>query len=207
MDGFETRKLVIAAAAIALLAGCNGGSATTPASSAPHSTPRVVATPALTETATPSLAAAPAPTPTRTVAPSASSAAERDSLPSEFVGTWEMVPREKWCAGKDCGIALVIEACALGERCGSLIEAQQPACEFPLTFAEAGLGPILPSVSAPAPAPRVPCPGCVTLDASLAAGPGCHGHFGSGQLLRFDSAGRLQWSTGDGWSAELERAP
>jgi hypothetical protein len=117
-----------------------------------------------------------------------------------------MVPGGKWCDAKDCGIALVIEACALGDRCGSLIEAQQPSCEFPLVYAGAGLGGAPVSTESPAPT-RVPCAGCVEFDASVDAGPGCHGHFGAGQILYFDSDGRMKWFTADGWNAELERAP
>lgn len=204
MGGREARTLFTAMAFLALLAGCSAGSTKPPASPASPSATAAVATP------TASAPSTPGPTPTApataapTAAPSASGEAERDSLPSEFVGTWEMVPGEKWCAGDDCGIVLVIEACAIGDECGSLIEAQQPSCKFPLVYTGAGHTCSCSGLSCSC---SEPCPGCVRFDASVDAGPGCDGHFGSGQTLRFASDGTLEWFTGDGWSAQLEPAP
>jgi hypothetical protein len=58
------------------------------------------------------------------------------TLPPELLGTWAPDGDES-CSG--CGaVTFAIGPCSLGERCGTLIEADQPACRFPLVFATTG---------------------------------------------------------------------
>jgi hypothetical protein len=54
------------------------------------------------------------------------------ALPPGLLGTWAMDGDEGCCGWGD--VTFVLGPCSLGERCGSLIEEDQPACHFPLVF-------------------------------------------------------------------------
>ena len=53
-------------------------------------------------------------------------------LPAELQGTWAMRPVEG--SSGLAGVTFAIGPCSLGERCGSILDADQPACRFPLVF-------------------------------------------------------------------------
>jgi len=63
------------------------------------------------------------------------------NLPPELLGTWVLEwaiqgPGQAGCFPREpCpSVTFVIGPCSLGERCGSLIEADQPGCRYPLVF-------------------------------------------------------------------------
>ena len=67
------------------------------------------------------------------------------TIPPELLGTWVLEwaiqgPGTVGCSPPEpCpSVTFVIGPCSLGERCGSLIEADKPGCRFPLVFGTVG---------------------------------------------------------------------
>jgi hypothetical protein len=106
------------------------------------------------------------------------------TLPPELLGTWTMPPED--CS--DCGDeTFAIGPCSLGERCGSLIEADKPACRFPLVFA------------------TIAPPGVFILDAGEDDSAGCPEGWGQGLHFKPNADGTAQLYTVDGTNSILHR--
>jgi hypothetical protein len=102
------------------------------------------------------------------------------TLPPELLGTWVLGP------SKDRD-TFVIGPCSLGERCGSLIEADQPGCRYPLVFH------------------RNSAPGDFILDAREDDTAGCDERWGLGLHFVPTAEGTVRLYTRDGTNVILHR--
>lgn len=116
------------------------------------------------------------------------------TLPPELLATWvlEWAIQEQGQVGcsppEPCpGVTFVLGPCSLGERCGSLIEADQPACRYPLVFS------------------RNSAPGDFILDAREDDTAGCDEGWGTGLHFVPTATGTVQLYTRDGLSVILHR--
>lgn len=115
------------------------------------------------------------------------------TLPPDLLGTWVLEwaiqgPGQGGCSPEPCpSVTFVIGPCSLGERCGSLIQANKPGCRFPLVFY------------------RNSAPGVFTLSAGEDDTAGCDEGWGTGLHFVPTSEGTVGLFTRDGTNVILHR--
>jgi hypothetical protein len=116
------------------------------------------------------------------------------TLPPELLGTWVLEwakqgPGQIGCSPPEpCpSVTFILGSCALGERCGSLIQANKPGCRFPLVFY------------------RNSAPGVFTLNAGEDDTAGCDEGWGTGLHFVPTAEGTVRLSTRDGTNVILRR--
>jgi hypothetical protein len=116
------------------------------------------------------------------------------TIPPELLGTWVLEwaiqgPGQVGCSPPEpCpSVTFVIGPCSLGERCGSLIEADKPGCRFPLVFT------------------RNSAPGDFVVGAYDDDSPGCDRGWGDGLHFRPTAEGTVGLSSVDGVNVTLYR--
>ena len=107
------------------------------------------------------------------------------TLPPALLGTWAF-DEEEGCCGFNA--TFVLGPCSLGQRCGSLIDADQLACRFPLVFSTVGARN-----------------GDFILDAGEDDTAGCDERWGQGLHFVPTADGTAKLWTADGFNAILHR--
>jgi hypothetical protein len=114
------------------------------------------------------------------------------TLPPELLGTWVL----EWAIQEQAGcsppepcpsVTFILGSCALGERCGSLIQANKPGCRFPLVFH------------------RNSAPGDFILNAGGDDTAGCDEGWGTGLHFVPTAEGTVRLYTRDGTNVILHR--